>query len=59
MPVNFAVPADNSEIVGAEGGMGRVATYFVGVRACLEMYQDGRRPVTPPPAAYKCSYITI
>ena len=55
MLVSSAVLADNSGSVVAEGGMGRVAEYFVGVEVCFGMYQDGRRQAIPPPAAYKCS----
>jgi hypothetical protein len=53
--VSSAVLADNSDSAVAEEGMGWIAGYFAEVEVCFGRYRDGRRPATPPLAAYKCS----
>lgn len=53
--MNFAVPADNSDSFVVEEGKGRVVERWMKAEVYSGTYQDGMRPTTLPPAAYKCS----
>lgn len=55
MLVNFAAVVDNFGTAVVVGGRGQFAGSFEEVVVDFAKYQGGRRPATPPPAAYKCS----